>query len=136
MKERVARWVPEPDLLNLLFGALVATVINVATALMLGSVSATTLPSAVAVAIGLGLVCAAVGGLALVATRCKEEAMLSGASLLTKPELRAQFRNELAMRANRLIALNLVILVGIAVALLPVILWVISLILGGAEHAK
>ena len=136
MKKRVGGWIPEPDLLNLLFGALVASVINVVTALMLGSVAPGVLAGAVAVATGLGLVCIAVGGLALVATRCKEEAVLSGASLLTKPELKAQYRNELNQRSNRLLFLITTAIVGVLIALSPLILWGISFFWGDAAPGK
>ncbi|OMH22936.1 hypothetical protein BKD30_15315 [Tersicoccus phoenicis] len=136
MRERVGGWIPEPDLLNLLFGALVASVINVVTALMLGSVASSVLAGAVAVATGLSLVCIAVGGLALVATRCKEEAVLSGASLLTKSELKAQYRNELNQRSNRLLFLIVTAIVGVLIALSPLILWGISFFWGDAAPGK
>ncbi len=136
MKKRVGGWIPEPDLLNLLFGALVASVINVVTALMLGSVDPSVLVGAVAVATGLGLVCIAVGGLALVATRCKEEAVLSGASLLTKSELKAQYRSELSQRSNSLMLLVVTTIIGVLIALSPLILWGISLFWGDAAPGK
>lgn len=89
---------PSPETLNLLFGILAASLINVVTSLALGAVPDHLTTQARGVGAGLGLATLGVGSLAVVASRCKEEAILSGAGGLTSAELKWQVRQELAQR--------------------------------------
>ena len=110
---RLAGAIPGPELLSLGFGVFAASAINVLTSLALGSVSRDIATATSVAAIGLITSTIGVGGLAMLASKAKEAALLSGAGGLTRSELHSQIRYELEQVTGWIATLVALVVIGI-----------------------
>lgn len=120
MLRRAIRFTPSAELLNLTFGVLTATTINILTTVALSTSAVPPAVSTAGLVLGGSTVC--IGLLALVVGEAKREALEQLGPTISRAEREAEFQARLADKAALVLSLEVVavVLLGLGIALLLV----------------